>query len=462
MSRAARTGRLLAAVLALLFGAGCPGDPIPEECFIGGGSSAVPPPLLVPVDQPVSLLIPTGMDPSCGPTRAERPESVTVEVQDPRNLPVPATVELSPSFWGANVHFTPTMPGRYHLIVAFSPVGSLRQVDVHVAEDGRQRPTVARVTNKAECLSLARTRGGTWVCDGRAFRESGEQEQPVGQARNSAIAVVGDVVWSMFEGQVRRYVDPGTGPLLLTGTAPFPLSNTPDTTPHTRLATEDEYVLMDTTTVYRYTFSEGVGVLPVPTSRWVQQSGLTFGSDATQVIALRTGTTLWLVNRVQEPVTFVPRTWACPFHLGLLSTYVPVPDRPCTSLTGEPLGYGDGVLWTRQTLSSGQGFSNVVHRYTVTEEHGPWEQGVLSLDSSLAVFMSELRHGPTLPVFTSISSTGPRATPRWDSERGELLLVLLPGPGANPGVTRISDHFTWTVNAEVIPELSIYPWTSTP
>ncbi|MCP3165295.1 hypothetical protein [Myxococcus qinghaiensis] len=422
----------------------------------------VPSALLVPVNQPVSLLIPANANPVCGGLGAERPESVTVEAQDPRNLPVPATVELSPSFWGANVHFTPTMPGRYHLIVAFSPVGSLRQVDVHVAEDGRQRPTVARMTNKSECLNLARTRGGTWVCSGRAFREPGEQEQPVGQARNPAIAVVGDVVWSLFEGQVRRYVDPGTGPLLLTGTAPFPLSTTTDNTPHARLATEDEYVLVDATTVYRYTFSEGVGVLPVPTSQWAQQPGLTFGADLTQVMALRAGATVWLVHRVQEPSTFIPRTQACPFQLGLLATYVPVPGQPCASLIGEPLGYGDGVLWTRETLSSGQGFSSVVHRYTVTAEHGPREEGVLSLDSSLAVIMSELRYGPTLPVFVSTSNLGPRATPRWDSERGEVLLVLLPGPGVNPGVTRISDHFTWTVNAEVIPELRVYPWTSTP
>ncbi|NVJ24559.1 hypothetical protein HUW62_25360 [Myxococcus sp. AM011] len=461
MSRAARTPRLLAAVLALVLGVGCPA-PIPEECLMGGGSSVEPPSLLVPVNQPASLLIPASANSACGDMGAERPESVTVEAQDPYNLPVPATVELGPTSWTATVHFTPTMPGRYHLIVAFSPVGSLRQFDVFVAEDGRQRSTVTRMTNKPDCPFLARTHGGTWVCGGRAWRESSEPEQSIGQGRNPATAVAGDVVWSMFEGQVRRYVDPGTGPLVLTGTAPFPPSTTTDNTPHARLATEDEYVVLDATTVYRYTFSEGVGVLPVPTSQWAEQPGMTFGADSAQVLALRAGATLWLVSRVQERVTFVPRTWACPFQLGPLDTYVPVTGQPCTSLEGEPQGFGDGVLWTRGTLTSTQGFSNILHRYTVTAEHGPREEGVLSLDSSLSFHQPELRYGPTLPVLTPVSSTGPRATPRWDSERGEVLLVLVPGGGANTTVTRISDHFTWTVNHDVIPELRIYPWTSTP
>ncbi|MFY2563440.1 hypothetical protein ACN469_37950 [Corallococcus terminator] len=460
MSRAARASRLAAIVLALVLGAGCPGDPVPGDCIQGGTSTA--PTLLAPLGQPVALLVSAATNMDCGRAGDAVPESVTVEVQDPNNLPVEATATVNSWTWMANVRFTPTMTGRYHLIVSFAPVGSLQQFDVYVAEDERQRPSVARVTNKAECLHLARTRGGTWVCDGRAFRESGEQEQPVGQARNPAVAVVGDVVWSLFEGQVRRYVDPGTGPLVLTGTAPFPLNASMDTTPHTRLATEDEYVLVDATTVYRYIFREGTGVLAVPTSEWAGLPGLTFSPDGTQVIALRADTTLWLVHRLQEPVTFVARTWACPFQLGAQDTYVPVPGKPCTPVTGEPLGYGEGVLWMRVMRSSGQGFSSVLLRYTVTAGHGLQEAGELPLDPGLSVSPPELRYGPTLPVVTSLTSSEFRATPRWDSERGELLLVLLPGAGVNPGVTRISDHFTWTVRHDVIPELRIYPWTSTP
>ncbi|NTX11366.1 hypothetical protein HUA76_11255 [Myxococcus sp. CA056] len=461
MSRGARTGPLLAAMLALVVGAGCPGDVPPESCISGDPIGPIPPLVLVPVGEEASLRVTANPNMNCALDEGSFPESVTAEVQDPDNLPVQATVELT-SGWGATLRFTPTMTGRYHVIVAFAPVGSLSQFDVYVAEDERQRPSVARLSGVPQCQHLDRTSSGTWVCDGRAHRGSGFPEQTVGRDYRPSTAVVGNVVWTMVEGQVRRFVDTGEGPLVRAGSALYPTSMATDVSPHTRLATENEYLVLDATTLYRYTFTEELGLSVARTSKWTEQPGLAFGSDSTQVIAMRVGPTLWLVSRFQEPVTFLARTRACPFQLDAQDHYVPVSGQPCQVLAGEPLGHGDGVLWTREVTSTPRGFTSVLHRHLVTAERGLVEEGVLALGDGLSVSVPELRAGPALPVITSFGSTGPAATPRWDAERNALLLVLLPGPGTNTGITRVSDHFTWTVNLDGLTDLRIHPWTSSP
>ncbi|MFY1824929.1 hypothetical protein ACN47A_03380 [Myxococcus fulvus] len=451
-------------LLALALLTGCPGDLPPEECFLTG--AAEPSTLIIAEGEAASVLVPATSPQVCDtPEDAHTPESVTVEVHGPDNLPVPATAELTAGTWFATVRFTPTSTGRHHVIVAFAPVGSLRQFDVHVAQDERSRPPAASLTARPSCLFVDRTRGGTWLCDSLALREPGDPLQFVGRDNQPATAVAGDVVWAMTDTEVRRYVDPGTGPLVLTGTAPFPPgSYDTDRTPHSRLATEDEYLVADATTLHRYVFREGEGVLAFSNTPWstLATPQLTFGADSTRVILLRGGDTVWLVSSAHDSVTFTPRTKACPFQVDAQGFYRPSTTRACQVLIGDPVGHGEGVVWTRSVVQTSTGFSPVLHRHEVSTAHGIEEAGALSLDSSIASFVQELRPGPSHPLLGSSSGAGPIATPRWNAERTALVLALLPDPGHANHITRISDHFTWTVSRSGEPGVRVHPWTSSP
>ncbi|GEN06833.1 hypothetical protein SAMN05443572_104542 [Myxococcus fulvus] len=453
---------LLLLALALL--TGCPGDLPPEECFLTG--AAEPPTLVIAEGKAVSVRVPAASPQVCDtPEDAHAPESVTVEVHGPDNLPVPATVELQTNTWFAVVRFTPTATGRHHVIVAFAPVGSLRQFDVHVAQDERSRTPVATLDARPTCLFVDRTRSGTWLCDHLALREPGTLPQLVGRETQPATAVAGDVVWAMTDTQVRRYVDPGTGPLVLTGTAPLPPgSYDTDRTPHSRLATEDEYLVADATTLHRYIFREAEGVLAFSNTPWssLATPQLTFGTDSTRAILVRGGDTVWLVSSAQDRVTFTPRTQACPFQVDAQGFYRPSTTRACEVLAGDPVGHGEGVVWTRAVVQTSSGFIPVLHLHEVSAEHGIRETGSLSLDGSIATFGQELRPGPSHPLLEGSDGVGLVATPRWNAERTALVLALLPTPGRAGRITRISDHFTWTVSDSGAPGVRVHPWTSSP
>ncbi|WP_408888933.1 hypothetical protein ACJ2CR_32065 [Myxococcus faecalis] len=457
-----KSRRLLLLALALL--TGCPDALPPEECFLTG--AAEPSTLIIAQGETASVRVPATSPQVCDtPEDAHTPESVTVEVHGPDNLPVPATVELQPGTWFATVRFTPKSTGRHHVIVAFAPVGSLRQFDVHVAQDERSLPPVATLDARPTCLFVDRTRSGTWLCDHLALREPGTLPQPVGRESQPATAVAGDVVWAMTETEVRRYVDPGTGPLVLTGAAPLPPgSYDTDRTPHSRLATEDEYLVADATTLHRFIFREGEGVLAFSNTPWssLTTPQLTFGTDSTRAILVRGGDTVWLVSSAQDSVTFTPRTQACPFQVDARGFYRPSTTRACAVLAGEPVGHGEGVVWTRDTVQTSTGFIPVLHRHEVSAAHGLQEAGALSLDSSITSFVQELRPGPSHPLLKSSSGVGTLATPRWNAERTALVLALLPDPGHANHITHISDHFTWTVNRLGASGVRVHPWTSSP
>ncbi|MCP3059255.1 hypothetical protein LXT21_10765 [Myxococcus sp. K38C18041901] len=451
-------------LLALAFFTGCPGVLPPEECFLTG--AAEPPTLIIAEGEAASVRVPAISPQVCDtPKDAHTPESVTVEVHGPDNLPVPATAELKTGTWFATVRFTPRSTGRHHVIVAFAPVGSLRQFDVHVARDERSRAPVASLTARASCLFVDRTHSGTWLCDNMALREPGDLPQLVGRDTQPATAVAADVVWSMTDTEVRRYVDTGTGPLVLTGTAPLPPgSYDTDRTPHSRLATEDEYLVADATTLHRFIFREGEGVLAFSNTRWTSlaEAHFTFGTDNTRAILLRGADTVWLVSSTQDPATFTPRARACPFQLDVRGFYLASTTRGCEVLDGVPVGHGEGVVWTLDTVQTSTGFIPVLHRYEVSTTHGLQEAGSLSLDGSIVSFVQELRPGPSHPLLESSGGVGPIATPRWNAERTALVLVLLPGPGRASHITRISDHFTWTVSNSGVPGVRVHPWTSSP
>ncbi|MCY1019346.1 hypothetical protein [Pyxidicoccus sp. MSG2] len=281
--KAPRWMGLLAALLALGGGTGCPGEPV--QC-LGGTAPPRTATRVFGVGEEVAFDVLADLVKACNADGVVRaPESVTVEVKDPENRPVPATAVLDPGGRLATIRFAGTVEGRHHVIVSFAPVGSLHQFGVFIVKDRRGEPELARVPFSASCLNLDRTTKGTWVCGNQAWRESDTEPQSL-STRPVTAAVAGDVVWTVDGDTVRRYVDTGTGALEPAGTAPYPAGASPTNSqypgPHARLATPDELVLLSDSLLHRYTFTEAGGIATGPTAAWVRSGGGTryFGNDS--------------------------------------------------------------------------------------------------------------------------------------------------------------------------------------
>jgi hypothetical protein len=385
-----------------------------------------------------------------------------VEVKDPENRPVPATVVLGPGGRVATLRFTGTVEGRHHVIVSFAPVGSLHQFGVFIVQDRRGEPELARVPFSPLCPNLDRTTRGTWVCGNQAWREPDAEPQSL-STRPVTAAVAGDVVWTVDGDTVRRYVDTGVGPLEPAGTAPYPPGASPTNSqypgPHARLATPDELALLSDSLLHRYTFTEAGGIATGPTAAWVR-SGETrsFGGDSVGGVLVRAGTRLLVVGVIQDRNTFETRTQACPFQPGIAGGYVSVSGESCHVLEGEPVGYEDGVLWTRTFDTSTSVALETLRRFAVTGDRLV-ETGAVSLEGQLPSFPPPLRPGPSLPHLGTMGTSGGYVAPLWNPETGRVELELGPSPtGAEQ--PHIHERFIW-VNPFDGDGIVVYPRSST-
>ncbi|MFP2908749.1 hypothetical protein ACLESD_27610 [Pyxidicoccus sp. 3LFB2] len=454
---------LLTALLALGGGSGCPGEPIP---CINGAPAQRQGPSVFGVGTEAVFTVGADLTRACDePNSVRHPESVTVEVKDPENQPVPATATLTGNGTTATIRFTPTVKGRHHVIVAFAPVGSLHQLSIFAGEDRRQEPALTTLPTGTPCLYLGRTTRGTWVCDAQARRGPDGAPQALGTTPGSGpTAVAGDVVWTVDGERVLRYVDTGTGPLQLTGTAPYPRDSTSAGSfsqgPHARLATPDELVVLGDAFLHRYTFTEAAGVDAAPTTGWVpEEAPLAFGGDLARGLLVRAGARLLVVTRTSDPRTFEPRTFACPYRPGNSGDYRPVQGEACHTLVGEPVGYEEGVVWTHTFISSGPTPVSLLRRYTATSGRLQ-EEGAFTLDGQFILNRPSLRPGPALPFLTPLSSSAPFVGPRWDATRGLLELELLP-EHLGASAPQLGEHFLWMTGSFNGTGIRVYPRQST-
>ncbi|CAM4312057.1 MULTISPECIES: hypothetical protein [Myxococcus] len=420
MRQAPQVLRLLTVLLAVGTGVGCPMGPCEEH-----GPSPLFNDAMVGVGQPQALTV-HGVFSRCDSSQEDRAQSVSVEVRDPQNRVVPATAQLAVHGRSAIVRFTPEQTGRHHLVVAFSPVGSIRQSSLYAVEDHSAQAPLADLSTVLECRGVDRTSSGTWLCGSQALRTPDQEPQPLGDYFAPAV-VAGDVVWVTEAARVRRYVDLGNGPLATSADAPFPATGAPaDAPPHARLATATELLLLDETHLHRYAFSEEEGLRatgspPVPPSRLA-----TFSDDIPSLL-MRAGERLLVVRIADAPAPATMAIEACPYQLDAAGAPQPVPGEPCHSVPGLPVGHEEGVLWVR--AASGPQ-SLALLRYSAASGRLRLD-GVMEMTSSFHFQGAErLRTtGFGVPVVSpATGSSRPYAVPRWSAETGTVVLELLPSP----------------------------------
>ncbi|WP_002637508.1 hypothetical protein [Myxococcus hansupus] len=442
--------RLLAALLALGTGVGCPMSPcIPHE------PGALFDTTLFGVGQPLELRVHPVTN-QCEASREGAPETVTVEVRDPRNRRVPATAELQGKGGPAVVRFTPEMKGRHHLIVSFSPVGSIRQSALHVVEDHSQQAPVVELSTVVECRSVDRTTAGTWLCGSNALREPDQAPQPLGDYFAPTV-VAGNVVWVTEPSRVLRYVDEGSGPLPPPVTAPFPVIGTPTAAaPHTRLATEDELLLLDDTHLHRYAYTEEAGLRFTGATLMPYPRLATFGDMPSLLI--RAGERFLVVRIAEDATTRDFVTEACPYQVGAEGAPEAVSDEPCHQVPGLPVGYEEDVLWARAGSVPEQ---LTLHRYSAASGRLVLE-GVLSMDALFQAQGPNLRPGFGSPlVFVPTSVDARYALPSWDAGARTLELALLPSQnGYQP--PRVGGRYFHAERWNSIYGVKVYARPSTP
>jgi hypothetical protein len=436
---------LLLALGVLGGGSGCPDS---GQCSTSPTLQR-PDKQLFELGREVSLQVPVGTTTFCeGEASPQQvPQSVTVEVYGPENESISATAQLSSGGAMATVRFTPGVTGRYHVLVAFAPVGSLQQFGVFVAEDRRQEAPMERLTWTTTCPYLDRTLQGTWLCGPLAMRGPQGTLQALSNGAYHTV-VAGDVVWVVDGARVVRYVDTGAGLLVATDDAPFPPDrSTGDTVPtvHARLATGTELLVLVDTHLYRYTFSAQAGVSAAPVTRWTSRYNAGMGLDQTAGILVRAGDRVLVVSIIQDSATFELRAQACPFQVGTAAgAYVPVPNETCQRLEGDVVGYEDGVVWTRTSTFNNGGRQETLHRYTATGS-GLVEDSSLALDGQVLINVPPLRSGPTYPSLLGMNTfgSGPYAAPRWRPEKRALELELIPA-AFSTSPARLGQRYLWT------------------
>ncbi|MFP2960611.1 hypothetical protein ACLEPN_23015 [Myxococcus sp. 1LA] len=445
--------RLLTALLALGMGVGCP----PRGPCQENPPSPLFDDMMFSVGQPLELTV-HGVFSECASSQEDRAQSVIVEVRDPQNREVPATAELGALGGSAIVRFTPEQVGRYHLVVSFAPVGSVRQSAIHVMEDQRGKAPLAEFSTVVECLFVDRTSSGTWLCGSQALREPDAEPQPLGDYFAPTV-VAGDVVWVTEAAQVRRYVDEGHGPLTTSASAPFPATGTPpESPPHSRLATPDELLLLDEGHLHRYAYSEAEGLRAMGSVAVADTQYVTF-EDQVSSLLVRAGSRV-LVARLTAlpPPEEGLVVEACPFQVNASGAPEAVPDEPCHTVPGVPTGLEEGVLWTHVTLASGH---RELLRYSAAS-------GRLVLDGVLPVeapFQSQpirIRQGPSLPlVFSPRGSDTLYAVPQWHADTGTVVPVIQPSP-SNREPPRVGGRYMWLEHWNTLYGVTVYSHPSTP
>lgn len=378
---------LLGALLGL---AGCPDEP----CFTDSiGLPGPPPPGVIVVGEEASMRVTPLVFGGCGTENPESPQTLSVEVYGPDNLPVPSQSALGkPSRASATVTFTPDKPGRYHVFAAFEPVGGIQQFDFYAA---RNRSAEAPVhTMNRLCGAMERTRRGGWVCDSDFVRDGSVVRQFAG----ARLAVAGDVVWVVDGSQTQRFVDTGTALELtatLTGGA-IPID--------TLLASEAELLAIRSAGVDRIVF-DGTAALALKGSAIMPASNGTLGSTGLRGLLVRSGDQLMIVINTSTSSPSQPSnsftSQACPYRIE--------PERilrttdPCQTLTGDVVGYEPGGLWVGTRFPFGEFLADL--RWVEMAGGTLVEQASLPLGTNFeTVKHSFSGRNTAVPVFASPAS----------------------------------------------------------
>ncbi|NTX10089.1 hypothetical protein HUA76_04785 [Myxococcus sp. CA056] len=430
----------LAALLAL---PGCAQNDEPALCNLSlPGEAPGIDPLLVPVGAPAAMRVDIAtrtLQCESGKT-AQAPDTATAEVFDPENQLIPSEVSLQASGTVATLSFTPTVVGRHHVILAFTPVGGIRQLGVYAASHWAGAPSPVTLP-LPRCGQLERTAHGLWLCDGVALRSPSDRPLRLGTgATPPDVAVSGNVVWVVGDGRVRRYVDTGselelTGSLLLSTTTGVKVIQS-------RLASENELVVLDAELLHRFVFTD-TGVLESPTPAfWATgQPRIPFGLDSAVGLLVRAAEDQVLVVSQPGPID---NSTACTFKVGADGAFLPE-GLLCALVRGRPVGMEDGILWTQvgvniPTLNAGR----MLHRWGISEGRLE-ERNALILDASIAVADAPLRGGFTVPALYAVPRKNTALTrPRVLPDRSALGLELMPTnmPLAE-GARATSPRFHW-------------------
>lgn len=401
-----RMGRVLLATSALLGLAACPG---PTECLVDAISSPPSAPALVLVGQPAEVSFPLSWN-LCGERQGPAQERLSVEVYSPDNRLVENTAQLNAS--AGVVRFTPEVPGSYHLMAAFEPVGGLQQVDVLAAQE-RSAESVAQQLPRP-CEVLEHTARGSWICDAQVLRDEkvAQTLTNADPSRPLRVAVSGDAVWTVDTQTVRRYVDTD-GTLVLTGSLAHQ-----DALPEFLLASDGELVALTAQVLHRFTFA-GEALQRTGMTGWETDERFFAGPLEPRAFLVRAGDVL---ATVQHSLTDqgVQVSRACTYQLdGGAYTRTAA---PCQTLTGLPTGVEDGVLWTaEQTQTVGFAPILVVRRFTLGP--GGFAQQASMMAGTLFQVIASLYRASSAPVLTN--SQGLWAVVAWRPSRQDLVLEVL-------------------------------------
>ncbi|NVJ07703.1 hypothetical protein HUW63_20975 [Myxococcus sp. AM001] len=403
-----------------------------------GGAGQTPP--LLSLEVPAELHVQPSLRGACdGSDTSQVPDSITAEVFDPNNHTVVSEASLTGDGQSATVRFTPTTPGRHHVRVAFSPVGSLQQFGAYVSRAWTGGgPTVLPLPR---CTQLDRTTQGTWLCDGVAVHAATAAQTPLGGVSGIPdVAVAGNVVWVVGEDRVRRFVDTGAE-LKLTGSL---LLNQRDTVKviQSRLATAEELWVLDSERLHRFAFTPAgvvTGAAPTP---WGQGNQMPFGVDMVLGLLVRLGPDA--VSVIQ--VTPEPDSHACTFRLGPDGAFV-ASEAPCQRLPGMPAGLEDGAVWTRVDSLLLPQPGQTLYRWAAVDG-ALTERGTLVVDAPLDLVSAPLRPGFAIPFIQWRQSRVGAAAPVAPESLGPLGLELLPGnTDLSSSPRTLSPRFYWEADA---------------
>lgn len=426
--------RVLLAVAALAGLTACPGTG--GDCFDVGvpGIGNEPPPQLALVGQPSDVEVEAFIPFTCE-GEGQLPDSLSSEVYSPDNRLLPSTPVLRDSRAGA-VRFTPDVPGRYHVLAAFAPVGGIRQLDVLAAVDRSREGTLLALPET--CAQLERTARGTLLC-GAAVVRDGKVTQRLGGGTGQVprmVAVAGDVVWAVDAANVYRYVDTGGATLTFSGAVEHR-----DTQPEFLLATADELLVLHSARLQRFITSEAGVPVSTGTGSWAEVGAQPTTPDQPLGFLVRAGEVLAVVGRgpVSQSGGFPIGTRACTYQL-VNGRYVRTQTVACQELPGMPEGIEDGVLWTRETTHSTTTFlqQETVHRFTLKQGRFE-EEGSLLL--GLASFVtSPLVRSTSVPVFSIGQPSPTQVVPAWRPEQRDIVLEVVDRELVSPSA---SSAFYW-------------------
>ncbi|MBJ6763489.1 hypothetical protein JGU66_22200 [Myxococcaceae bacterium JPH2] len=446
--------RLAALTLLALSACECSTGPDPSDpCFFGlpPGPPAHSP--LVRTGRETTFIVQATLSADCGSDRApQSPESVEIQVYGPDNQPVPATAKLIIPSPDAEVSFVPPKPGHYHVIIRFAPVGGVLQQDVLAMADRSQVNPVASLSETDACNTVAQTTQGTWLCDGLALRGT-RTDQRLGN--DLRVSVSGDVVWTVDDRQVKRYVDTGTE-LKLTGTLALMLG--PDTM---QLASEDELLVLVSTNLSRITFTESQGLVQTSTTRWQDPIETPPPGAPAGVLLLRAGhDQLLALGPSRNPNQGTQTVLACEFQRSTGDNWSRSV-RPCQSFGGMVVGFEEGAVWLRDAVPDSSGSAFPLRRLEARAGQLV-EVASIALPFALSLDPALMKNGPVSPIIDDTSSSRPTQTAvvRWDATRTELSLEALPdlrteSVHANArwvwGLDTLGRRDTWVYSRDTLP-----------